>query len=101
MNFLHSYGIRKTLGLQGKISATWVGHLLRKTTNIRLIKVCFNVHLLYKFNHFHFIKVRVGRFHLPSGEGPGSTKFLAQHHGAAFEVITDIVYIYIDFHSAK
>ena len=66
-------------------------------TNISLIKVCFNVHLLYKFNHFHFIKVRVGFFHPSSGVGPRSTKCLAKHDGAAFTVITDVV-IYLDFH---
>ena len=69
-------------------------------TKIRLIKVCFNVHLLYKLNHFHLIEVRVGCFHLPSGEGPRSTRCLTRHDGAAYKVITEIV-IYLDFHAAK
>ena len=56
-------------------------------TKIRLTNVYFNVHLLYKFNNFHFIKVHVGFLHPSSGEGCRSTKCLAQHNGAAYMVI--------------
>ena len=70
-------------------------------TKIRSIKVHFNVHVLYKLNHFYFIKVHVGFFYPSSGEGRTSTKCLTQHDGAAYMVITDVVIIYLDFHSSK